>query len=107
MEYLIVLIFIFLVCIAVKVRYGLRIFKSAKECVLVLGSLFVIGSGLDSFALLRGYWSLEAKFFVGIKIGVMPLEEYLFMLVIPILTLTVYRLVREKISTQLCSQRAM
>jgi lycopene cyclase domain-containing protein len=98
MEYLLVMISVFLICTAVKLRYRLQMFNSAKECVLVLGSLFVIGSCLDSFALLRGYWNFEEKFFVGIKIGVMPLEEYLFMLVIPFLTLTVYRLVKEKIS---------
>ncbi len=96
MEYLLVLVSIFLICMAVKLRYKLQIFKSAKEGAFVLGSLFAIGSCLDSFALLRGYWSFEEKFFVGIKIGVMPLEEYLFMLVIPFLTLTIYRMARKK-----------
>jgi lycopene cyclase domain-containing protein len=95
MEYLIVLISVFLVSIAVNLRYKLQLFKSAKECGLVLGSLFLIGSCLDTFAILRGYWKYEEKFFVGVKIGVMPLEEYLFMLVIPFLTLTVYRVIRE------------
>ena len=98
MEYLIVLISVFLICTAVNLRYKLQLFKSVKECVLVFGSLFVIGSCLDSFAILRGYWSYDEKFFVGIKIGVMPLEEYLFMLVIPFLTLTIYQIVIDKIS---------
>jgi lycopene cyclase domain-containing protein len=80
----------------VKLRYKLKLFESAKEGVLVVGSLFVIGSALDSFALLRGYWRYDQHFFVGIKFGVMPLEEYLFMLVIPFLTLTIYRMAREK-----------
>jgi lycopene cyclase domain-containing protein len=80
----------------VKLKYNLKLFESAKDGALVLGSLFVIGSALDSLALLRGYWSYEEDFFVGIKIGVMPLEEYLFMLIIPFLTLTIYRLVRKK-----------
>ncbi len=96
LEYLILLISVFLICAAVKLRYKLRMFESAKEGVIVLGSLFVIGSALDSFALLRGYWSYDETFFVGIKIGVMPLEEYLFMIVIPFLTLTIHRMVRRK-----------
>ncbi len=96
MEYLILLISVFLICITVKLRYKLSLFKSAKEGALVLGSLFVIGSALDSFALFRGYWTYDEEFFIGAKIGVMPLEEYLFMVVIPFLTLTIYRMARRK-----------
>jgi lycopene cyclase domain-containing protein len=80
----------------VKLRCNLKLFESAKQGVLVLGSLFVIGTALDTFALTRGYWHYDEKFFVGIKIGVMPLEEYLFMIVIPFLTLTIYRMARRK-----------
>jgi lycopene cyclase domain-containing protein len=80
----------------VKQKYKLKLFKSAREGALVFGSLFVIGSALDSFALFRGYWSYDEKFFIGIKIGLMPLEEYLFMIVIPFLTLTIYRIARRK-----------
>jgi lycopene cyclase domain-containing protein len=52
---------------------------------------------LDSFAVLRGYWSINenGNFFVEIKIGVLPLEEYLFMIVIPYLTLTILGIVRK------------
>ena len=96
MEYLILLISVFLICITVKLRYKLNLFESTKQGVLVLGSLFLIGSALDTFALTRGYWHYDEKFFVGIKIGALPLEEYLFMLVIPFLTLTIYRIARRK-----------
>jgi lycopene cyclase domain-containing protein len=68
------------------------LFESKKHALLTLGSLFVIGSALDSLALVRGYWSYQQQFLVGVTIGLMPLEEYLFMLVIPLLTITVFRL---------------
>lgn len=97
MEYLIVLIFVCLICAAIKLRYNLQLFKSTKEGLLVMGSLFVIGSVWDSFAVLRGYWNYGEQFFVEIRIGVMPLEEYLFVLVIPFMTLVVYRIIREEI----------
>jgi lycopene cyclase domain-containing protein len=93
MEYLVLLIFIFLVCIAAKLGYKVRLFKSKKHAALTMSSLFVIGSAIDSFALLRGYWSFSQEFLVGVTVGVMPLEEYLFVIVIPLLTITVYRLV--------------
>jgi len=96
LEYLATLISVFLICILVKLRYKLQLFKSAKEGLLVIGALFAIGSIWDSFAIFRGYWSYKEEFLVGIKIGVMPIEEYLFVLVIPFLTLIIYSLVRGK-----------
>ena len=98
MEYLLLLVYILLVCIIVNLKYKLQIFESSKQAVAVFVSLFVIGVGLDSLAVLRGYWRFieNGNFFVGIKIGVLPLEEYLFMIVIPFLTLTIYSLVRKK-----------
>ena len=97
MEYLLLLASILIVCIIVNLRFKLQVFESSKQALFVLVSLFVIGSVLDSFAVLRGYWSYNTNrnFFVGIKIGALPLEEYLFMIVIPYLTLTIYGLIRK------------
>jgi len=96
LEYLILLISIFLACIALKLGFKLQLFESKKHAAVTLGSLFIIGSILDSFALIRGYWSYQQQFFVGITIGFMPLEEYIFMIVIPFLTIVVYRLATMK-----------
>ena len=97
-EYLFLLVSILAVCLAINLKYRLRIFESSKQAGIGLFSLFAIGSVLDSFAVTRGYWTynITERFYVGIKIGVLPVEEYLFMLVIPYLTLTIYCLVRRK-----------
>jgi len=81
---------------SLKLRYRIQLFKSVKEGLLVIISLFVIGALWDSYATLRGYWSFEEEFFIGITIGVMPLEEYLFMLIIPFLVLVIYGIVTRK-----------
>jgi len=98
MEYLLLLVSILIICIIINLSYKLQIFKTSKQAAVVLLSLFIIGTILDSFAVFRGYWSYNENktFFVGIKIGVLPLEEYLFVIVIPFLTLTIYALVRKK-----------
>jgi len=96
LEYLITLISVFLVCLAVKWKFKLRLFDSLREALIVFGSLFVIGIIWDSFSIYRGYWSFNSSFLLGIKIGLMPLEEYLFVIVIPFLTLVIYRMVRRK-----------
>ena len=96
MEYLVILISVFLVCLFVKWKFKLRLFDSFREALTVFGSLFVIGVAWDTFSIYRGYWSFNSSFLVGISIGLMPLEEYLFVLVIPFLTLVIYRMVRRK-----------
>ncbi|MDH5420060.1 MAG: lycopene cyclase domain-containing protein [Candidatus Bathyarchaeota archaeon] len=96
MEYLAILIAVFLVSMSLKLKYKIQLFKSVKEALLLAILLLVIGGLWDSYAILRGYWSFEKEFFIGIDIGVMPLEECLFMLIIPFLVLVLYRIVTRK-----------
>ena len=96
MEYLVILISVFLVSMVLKLKYKIQLFKSAKKGLLPTVLLLVIGGLWDSYAILRGYWSFEEEFFIGIDIGVMPLEEYLFMLIIPFLVLVLYGILTRK-----------
>lgn len=100
MEYLLLLASILIICIIVNLKFKLQIFSSTKQAVVVLVSLFVVGTALDSFAVLRGYWSYNTNgnFFVGIKIGALPLEEYVFMIVIPYMILTIFGQIRKHVS---------
>jgi len=46
-----------------------------------------------SFGVLRGHWSLGEKYLVGIRIGVLPMEEYLFIIIIPFAVAVLYKIV--------------
>jgi lycopene cyclase domain-containing protein len=94
LECLLILVCVFLACLALKWKLKLRLFRSTRESLIVMGSLFVIGSLWDSYAIFRGYWSFNNDFFVGLTFGLMPMEEYLFMVVVPFLTLVAYRIAR-------------
>lgn len=96
MEYLATLVFVFLVSMSLKLKYKIQLFNSVKEGLVLAILLLVIGGLWDSYAILRGYWSFEEEFFIGIDIGIMPLEEYLFMLIIPFLVLVLYKIVTRK-----------
>ncbi|MFQ6086946.1 MAG: lycopene cyclase domain-containing protein [Candidatus Bathyarchaeia archaeon] len=96
MEYLGILLFVFLVFMFLKLRYDIQLFKSAKERMTFVIACLVIGIAWDSYAILRGHWSFGEPFFIRIKIGVMPVEEYLFMLIIPFSVLVLYKIVTEK-----------
>lgn len=96
MEYLGILLFVFLVFAFLKIRCNIQLFKSIKKGVTFTIACLTIGIVWDSYAILRGHWSFGEQFFVGIKIGVMPVEEYLFILIIPFSVLVLYKIVAEK-----------
>ena len=54
---------------------------------------FNIGVIWDSFAIWRGHWMFPQGKNLGIVLGLMPLEEYLFIFVIPYFILTVYKII--------------
>ena len=97
MEYLLILIGILLISIFLDWKYHMRLYNSRKERILIPIIFLVIGTLWDSFAIWRGHWSFEGSGLVGIKIGLMPLEEYLFILIIPYFILTIYKALKKEI----------
>jgi len=55
-----------------------------------------IGVVWDSYATIRGHWSFGEQYFIGIKVGVMPIEESLFMLIIPFSVVVLYNILTKK-----------
>jgi len=97
MEYLAILTFLFLVALFLDWKYHIRLYQSRRERILIPLIFLVIGVVWDHFAIWRGHWSFEGPGLVGIKIGLMPLEEYLFCLIIPYFVLTLYRVLKKEI----------
>jgi lycopene cyclase domain-containing protein len=93
MEYLAILTIIYSVFLGLKLRYKIRLFGSKVQALLFFAACLVIGIVWDSYAILRGHWTFGEQFFVGIRVGVMPLEEYLFILIIPFSVLVLYKIV--------------
>ena len=96
MEYLAILILVFSVFMSLKAKCKIHLFRSVREALLFAATCLVIGVVWDSYAIIRGHWSFGEQFFVGIIMGVMPGEEYLFMLIIPFSVLVLYKAVTEK-----------
>ena len=83
MEYLTSLIIILLISIGLlknrKIEYK-RILK-----VLILA--FIVGVIWDTIAIYRGWWSFPDHY---IFIGLIPLEDYLFMIIVPLFIIGIY-----------------
>ena len=97
MEYLIILIALFLISIFLEWKYHIHLYKSRKERIVIPVIFFIIGFLWDSLAVYRRHWTFEGSGLVGIKIGLLPIEEYLFFLIVPYFILTMYRFLKKEI----------
>lgn len=52
---------------------------------------FIIGTAWDNYAVYNGHWTYSGKETLGIFIGYLPLEDYLFFLLVPYCILVGYK----------------
>lgn len=97
MEYLIILLAFLMSAIFLEWKYNIHLYHCRRERVVISLFFFIVGVLWDHFAIYRGHWSFGETGLLGIKIGLMPLEEYLFVLIIPFWILTLFRVLDKKI----------
>ncbi len=90
-EYLLILLAFFLSALYMEWRFRFRLLHSLKERVIVTLHFFILGVAWDTFAVWRHHWAFPGDGLIGIKIGILPLEEYLFFLIMPFFGLTIYK----------------
>lgn len=95
-EYLIILIVLLIATLALEKTHRVQLFHNIKERLRITALFFVIGVIWDTFAIWRGHWAFPIEKNLGIVIGLMPLEEYLFVLIIPYFIITVYKIMDHK-----------
>lgn len=96
-EYLLILVALFLIAIFLEYKFHMHLYKSRKERIIITIIFLAFGIIWDSFAVWRGHWTFTGSGLTGIKIGLIPLEEYLFALIIPYFILTVHKFLTRRI----------
>lgn len=94
--YLLALGAFFALAVWLEVKFRVHLYRTRKERILITLIFFAIGVAWDSISTLERTWIYPGNNLIGIWIGVLPLEEYLFSLVVPFWILTVYRVVEVK-----------
>jgi len=94
MEYLSILTVLFAITLFLEWHYKIHLYDSIWERIYcVLGFLFV-GISWDSWAVHRETWTFSGHGLIGWTIAYLPIEEYLFMLILPYFVLTVYAVLK-------------
>lgn len=98
MEYLIILLFWLIVAAALHYRYRLKLYRNARQMVVTVGFYFIVGVGWDMIGASRGQWTFDYENLLGLSAGVLPVEELLFMLIVPYGILVFYKFFGMKIN---------
>lgn len=94
--YLVTLLAFFVLAIWLELQFRVHLYQTRKERLLITLIFFVIGVAWDSISTILKIWIYPGNGLIGIWIGVLPLEEYLFSLIVPFWILTVYRVLEAK-----------
>ncbi len=71
-----------------------RVFRRWLRLLLTLIPIVIVYSLWDVYAIASGHWSFDPRQTSRIRIGLLPLEEVLFFLVIPICSILAFEAVR-------------
>ena len=97
MEYLLILLFLLVSALFIERKYHIKLYHSRKERIIATLTFFIIWVIWDTYATYKGHWTFHGNGLIGIKIGLLPLEEYLFILILPFWIITLYKLIDKKI----------
>ncbi len=95
MEYLVIEILLLVLFILIHRISKIKIFKNYKIFLMFWFFVFLWGVLWDWFAIARGHWIYQKPFILGIFIGVIPVEDIVFMIVVPYGILIGYKLIEK------------
>lgn len=98
MEYLLILTGVLICGIFLQKRYQIRLYRCRKERIFIPAAFLLIGVAWDSLAVYREHWAFSNTKLLGITIGVLPLEEFVFFLIVPYFILVVYKFLQKKLA---------
>jgi lycopene cyclase domain-containing protein len=90
-EYVLILLLLLLVAIFLHRLNKITIFGSKLFIFIYFSIALLFGTTWDHFAISRGHWSFGEKFLLGPRIGLMPIEEFGFFIVMAYFVLVVYK----------------
>lgn len=97
MEYFLILMGFLALAVFLELKYHVHIYHSRRERVSVSLAIFFIGAIWDYYATWRRHWTFPGNGLLGVYVFGLPIEEFLFFLIMPYVTLTIYKVLDAKI----------
>jgi lycopene beta-cyclase len=91
-QYLLVLALCVAATLPLEIAGGARVYRRPKALLATLVPVLAIFAGWDLIAVHRGEWWFSARYTLGPRPTGLPVEEWLFFLVVPICALLTYEI---------------
>lgn len=70
--------------------FGARVYRQATRLVRAVLPVAAVFVAWDVAAVAAGVWSFDGRYLVGLTLGVLPVEELVFFLVVPVCAVLTY-----------------
>jgi len=94
--YLLILLGILFFARALQKYNNLQLFRNRFHMYAYVVTNFILGVVWDYFSVWLKIWEFPFKGTIGIRIGILPIEEFLFFLILPYFGITVFKLFEKK-----------
>jgi lycopene cyclase domain-containing protein len=78
------------VTLPLEIIGGARVYRRPKALLTTLLPVLILFGGWDLLAARHGQWSYSGRYTLGLRLGGLPVEEWLFFLVVPTCALLTY-----------------
>lgn len=89
-QYMLVLGSCVAVTLPLEIIGGARVYRRPKALLATLAPVVAVFAGWDLIAVYHGDWWYSARYTLGLRLAALPIEEWLFFLIIPICALLTY-----------------
>jgi lycopene beta-cyclase len=91
--YLVLMAACLLVTLPLELVLKAGVYRRPRRWLAALVPVFLVFNLWDWVAIRRGHWAYSARYTTGIELGVLPLEELVFFVVVPTCALLTYQAV--------------
>jgi lycopene cyclase domain-containing protein len=96
-QYLLLLGCCLAVTLPLEIIGGARVYRRPKALLSTLAPVVAVFAGWDLIAVHRGDWWYSEHYILGLRLASLPLEEWLFFLVVPVCALLTYDVLGRRI----------
>jgi lycopene cyclase domain-containing protein len=80
-----------------QIIFKIRLFASFKAGIIFFLLVWVLTMPMDFYAVAKGIWNFPGAGTIGIRVFNVPIEENLFMIVVPYFVVVLYKIIDKKI----------
>jgi lycopene cyclase domain-containing protein len=89
-RYLLILVACLALTLPLELRLGARVYRQPRRLFITLLPVVAVFAAWDRIGAARGVWSFASRYTVGLRLLGLPIEEWLFFIVVPICALLTY-----------------